>query len=103
MKKPIIISVIILLIVLLVIVGCNLQKDNNEEKVVKIGKLRCTKGLMSIIDGTLIMSISCNNATYFNKTLEIMGYERYEDCTGRTDQCYMGPIMTKIDSIRIIE
>jgi len=101
-KKIIIISIVLVILVGFALIYISLQKSTDTKIS---GVFRGTKGCMGVVNGTLLVDFAnkCDEANqYEGKTVEVIGHI-YEHKCGEAEQCFNGPYMDNIKSIRILE
>jgi len=92
----------------LAIAGCLEEKKEiaSENKIVTLqGEFEVTKGCMGTVEGVLLTEFTnkCEDTkNYSGKIVEITGYVSEHECAPE-EQCFNGPYMSKIESIKIIE
>jgi len=99
-KKIIILSII--LIVGFALTYIYLPKSTDTKIT---GVFESTKGCMGVVSGTLLVDFAnkCEEASrYEGKTVEVIG-RIYEHKCGAYEQCFNGPYMDNIKSIKILE
>ena len=97
--------VVLLIAAFVLAVGCVSSGEPEAAKTTIRGIFTTTKGCGGVVNGTLIEHFfnKCEEAAqYENRTVEVVGYVSYEECPPGT-QCFGGPTMVEIESIRIIE
>jgi len=100
MKKGLIIAVSLAAILLLVIVYFVLNSVLAEKVTIR-GELTQTKGGMGVVNGTLLTDYE-KIQPYVGKNVEVTGYIYNPKCHPNS-QCFNGPYMDKIMSIRVLD
>ncbi|MEK7680452.1 MAG: hypothetical protein AAB348_00140 [Patescibacteria group bacterium] len=101
-KKTIVISIILVILVGFAIIYLSMPKSTDTKIT---GVFRGAKGCMGVVSGALLIDFAnkCEEANqYEGKTVEVIGHI-YEYKCGEHEQCFSGPYMDNIKSIRILE